>query len=204
MNGPAGTTPGTVLELRLRDLSQLFDSLDPSPFLEKDIDPKAEEYILDSVAELPPQASYSLLIHLDRAPASSDPDHDVGDAIREHFARQTKRLRRKLRRLIRRGVLSIAIGVAFLAAAFAVTQLIRRLLGETGVLSLLEQGLLIVGWVAMWRPLEIFLYDWWPILGKRRLYDRLSRMEVRVVEVATPGSERAVIGPGLPGAGRQG
>jgi hypothetical protein len=33
----------------------------------------------------------------------------------------------------------------------------------------------------MWHPLEIFLYDWWPIRAKRRLYERLSRMPVRIV-----------------------
>ena len=32
----------------------------------------------------------------------------------------------------------------------------------------------------MWRPLEVFLYDWWPILGEVRLLDRLSRMPVRI------------------------
>ena len=32
----------------------------------------------------------------------------------------------------------------------------------------------------MWRPLEVFLYDWWPILGEARLLDRLSRMPVRI------------------------
>jgi hypothetical protein len=30
-------------------------------------------------------------------------------------------------------------------------------------------------------PLEIFLYDWWPIRAQRRLYERLRRMTVRVV-----------------------
>jgi len=35
--------------------------------------------------------------------------------------------------------------------------------------------------VAMWRPLEIFLYDWWPIVGERRIHDRLSRIDVQVV-----------------------
>jgi hypothetical protein len=45
----------------------------------------------------------------------------------------------------------------------------------------LDERLLIVGWVAMWRPLEIFLCDWWPIAGERRLHDRLSRISVRVV-----------------------
>jgi hypothetical protein len=38
----------------------------------------------------------------------------------------------------------------------------------------------IGGWVAMWRPLEIFLYDWWPIVAERKLFDRLSTMPVRI------------------------
>jgi hypothetical protein len=38
----------------------------------------------------------------------------------------------------------------------------------------------------MWRPLEIFLYDWWPILGQQRLYDRLSRIAVRIVHDHSP------------------
>jgi hypothetical protein len=46
---------------------------------------------------------------------------------------------------------------------------------------MVRESLLIGGWVAMWRPMEIFLYDWWVIRGERRVYDRLSRMNVRVV-----------------------
>ena len=41
-------------------------------------------------------------------------------------------------------------------------------------------GLQIVGWVAMWRPLEIFLYDWWPVRNDRLLMDRLARMKVQL------------------------
>jgi hypothetical protein len=41
----------------------------------------------------------------------------------------------------------------------------------------------------MWRPLEIFLYDWWPILGERRLRERLSRVDVRVVSGSVQGRD---------------
>jgi hypothetical protein len=174
------TVPHGVIEVRLRELSQLFDSLDPSPFVEKDLDPKAEEYVVDSVRDLPPATVLSLVVHLDHPLALPEQEDVVGDAIREHFARQSRRLQRRLRLLIRRGLVSLAIGMAFLAAAFAITQLISRLLGESGWLRVFEQGLLIVGWVAMWRPLEIFLYDWWPIVGERRIHDRLSRIQVRI------------------------
>ena len=37
----------------------------------------------------------------------------------------------------------------------------------------------------MWRPLEILLYDWWPLLAEARLLERLAAMPVRV-EYPTP------------------
>ena len=45
---------------------------------------------------------------------------------------------------------------------------------------IVRESLIIAGWVAMWRPLEIFLYDWWPIRRQVKLYRRLSEMPVRV------------------------
>jgi hypothetical protein len=32
----------------------------------------------------------------------------------------------------------------------------------------------------MWRPLEVFLYDWWPIRAEGRLLERLSGIPVRI------------------------
>ena len=55
--------------------------------------------------------------------------------------------------------------------------------GTGGVSDILHEGLTVAGWVSMWRPMEVFLYAWWPIVGDRRLYDRLSRMRVRVEPV---------------------
>jgi hypothetical protein len=46
--------------------------------------------------------------------------------------------------------------------------------------DVVREGLTVAGWVAMWRPMEIFLYSWWPLAGDRRLYDRLSQMRVSV------------------------
>jgi len=40
----------------------------------------------------------------------------------------------------------------------------------------------IGGWVALWRPLEIFLYDWWPIRAEAKLHDRLSESDVRLLD----------------------
>jgi hypothetical protein len=173
-------TSGNIIQLRLRDAAQLFDTMDPSPFREKDLDPKAEAYIVESVHELPPHARCQIVIHLDQ-PASPEEQRGLADAIHVHFARRAQLLRRNLRQLIRRGFVSLAIGAVFLSVLFISAHLISQLMGESPWGALLREGLLIVGWVAMWRPLEIFLYDWWPIVGERRLNDRLSRIDVRTV-----------------------
>ena len=172
---------GVAIEVRLRDVRQLFDALDPSPFREKDLDPNAEEYIVESAKQLPSRAPCALVVHLDRPTGLADEAGAIGDAVRVHFARRAKVLRRDLRRLFRRGFISLGIGIAFLVVIFAVVRLIGQFLGESAVAALSREGLIIVGWVAMWRPLEIFLYDWWPILGEQRVSERLSRIDVRVV-----------------------
>ena len=48
------------------------------------------------------------------------------------------------------------------------------------LITILRESLLIGGWVAMWRPMEIFLYERWPGKRKQALYTRLSMMQVRL------------------------
>ncbi len=135
---------------------------------------------------MPPGTASTLVVHLDQRAGLREQENALGDSVRDHFARQSRRLQRTLRLLMRRGFVSLGIGIAFLAVVFAVSQGVGRLMGESDVALLFQQGLLIVGWVAMWRPLEIFLYDWWPILGERRIHDRLSRIQVRIALRTAP------------------
>ena len=86
-----------------------------------------------------------------------------------------------LNQLIRTGLISLAIGLAFLSLALTASAALAPWAETYRTISIFREGLLICGWVAMWRPLQIFLYDWWPILGERRIFDRLGRMPVQIV-----------------------
>ena len=68
------------------------------------------------------------------------------------------------------------IGITFLAVSLLLGDTLARLLGARRVSEILRESLLIGGWVATWRPMEVFLYDWWPIRADARLADRLSAM----------------------------
>ena len=167
-----------VIEVRVAELRQLFNAIDPSPFRERDLDPRAEEFIVEWARELPRDAGLALRVHLDRAAGPSDEHTLLGQAIHQYFQVRAAGSRRRLRELFRRGRISLVIALAFLGASLALSDLIRNVGG--GFAALLGEGVIIGGWVAMWRPLEVFLYDWWPIRADIRLLDRLSEMPVRI------------------------
>jgi hypothetical protein len=168
-----------VIEIRVAELRQLFNSIDPSPFRERDLDPRAEEFIVEWARELPHDAPLALLVHLERACGPEDEAAMLGDAIHEYFARRALGSRRQLRELFRRGRISLAIAVVFLGVALAASDFIGSI-SDGRFAAIFREGLLIGGWVAMWRPLEVFLYDWWPIRAEARLFARLSTMPVSI------------------------
>jgi hypothetical protein len=170
-----------VIEVRVAELRQLFNAIDPSPFHERDLDPRAEEFIVGWSTDLPDDVPLALLVHLDRAPGRPDEAVILRNAIHEFFGQRATITRRKLRELLRRGRTSLLIALAFLAASVAAGDLLAAYFPENRVAGILREGFLIGGWVAMWRPIEVFLYDWWPIRAEARNFDRLSAMPVRIV-----------------------
>ena len=182
MTSAEGFPPGCALiEVHVAELKQIFNSLDPTPFRERDLDPRAEEFITGWAREISIDQPLGLLIHVDMKEASGEHIATVKAAVRDYFAERASVTRRQLRLLFRRGRTSLVIGLVFLAASIVSGNIAADMLERTDFADIARESLLIGGWVAMWRPLEVFLYDWWPIRAEARLFDRLSAMTVRIV-----------------------
>jgi len=179
------------IEIRIRELKQLFNSMDPAPFLEKDLDANAEQFIVESAEEYPLDALSELVVHLAVPPDEADPQHLVLMAIHHYFHDRAEQARLAFRRLMRQGQWSLLIGIVFLAACSSGAELLDTFHPAHRWLLLLREGLIIAGWVAMWRPMEIYLYDWWPLRRKLKLMRKLSRMPVRVVVTRGPATSAA-------------
>jgi len=63
--------------------------------------------------------------------------------------------------------------------------------------AVVRESLKIAGWVAMWRPMQIYLYDWWPLLRRSRIYSKLSHMPVELIQKGK--SRDTTSGSDLPG-----
>ena len=177
-----------IIEVRVAGLTQLFNTIDPTPFRERDLDPRVEEFIVGWARELPHKRLIALLVHLDQHAGSADEALVVRDAIHRFFSDRARVSRARLRQLFRQGRISLAIGLTVLTALIGAAEFLARRTTETGFAPILHESLLIGGWVAMWRPLEVFLYDWWPIRAEARLFDRLATMPVRLTYAPATGS----------------
>jgi hypothetical protein len=93
---------------------------------------------------------------------------------------------------LRLGHGSLTIGLLFLATCLVLSSLATKI-GYPPVGRIVEEGLIIAGWVAMWRPLQIYLYDWWPLRAEWQILERLAHMRVRLLPHGS--SADAVLNP---------
>ena len=167
------------IELKVRTISALFNSLDPAPFREKDLDAAAEAFIISWAEEYPVGTPLSLRIHVQEAP-TEEATPMVRDAVHNYFAYRGGIVKMELRRLMKRGRVSLLIGIAFLSTCLLVKAYI---LPDPGgpAMEVLRESLAIAGWVAMWEPMQIYLYGWWPLRRRGKLFANLGSMPVTVV-----------------------
>jgi hypothetical protein len=190
MSSAPNTAPATngkasrTIELEVRDTKQLFNSMDPSPFREKDLDSDAEEFIESWAEEFPGDAPLTLRVYLSEWPAQ-DPTALIREAVHNYFAYRARQDDLEFRRLMQQGRTSLVIGLVFLVACLVVIKTLAGSSTDTWA-GVLRESLTIAGWVAMWRPMQIYLYDWWPVRRRARIHTKLSVMPVEVVPKRRP------------------
>lgn len=168
-----------LIEIELESLMQIFNSFDPAPFHEKELDANAEVYIYNSVAEFPLKKPLELMIYLPPSEIGKDTGEILKKAIKNHFSYRILLTDIELRRVLQRGRRNMAIGIVFLFLCLLTIGLLSTL--EGGLLkTMLSEGLTIIGWVAMWEPVNAFLYGWWPLIQKKNFYNRIIGMNVKV------------------------
>jgi len=172
--------PSGPIAVRITSISQLFNSLDPFPFQERDLDERAEEFIVGWARELPRDQPIHIHVHLPTAELEKPECRDVNTALHKYFRYRADVTQRDLNELFRNGRRSMVIGMIVLAIGLLATQYITSELGEGSLARYFQEGLIIIAWVANWKPLDIFLYDWWPVARTRNLYRRLANADVEM------------------------
>lgn len=174
---------GSVLiEIKLLTVNQLFNSFDPAPFYEKEIDTQAEHYIVDTVRDFPAKTKFKILIYLPSTLMECDEAKKIIPAIHNHFHYKNLVMDRKFRERFRFGRWSLLVGLTFLAIALIARQMVATMANHF-LAQLLSDSLLIIGWAAMWEPITVILYELWPIIRSKKIYEKISKMEIEILPI---------------------
>lgn len=178
------------IDIQLRSSRQLFDLRDPAPFRERDLEPAAAEHLLNTVRELPRRHPLKIVLFLSEEPEPPLDPSIIQAAIRAHFTYERDVIHGKLRENLHLGqrfaLLGVTVLASFLTLAGLTTKLPEGTLRET-----LHEGLTISGWVALWRPAEVLIYGWWPLLGDRAWIDKILATDVEVRHDRGPETSRS-------------
>jgi hypothetical protein len=183
MAGAAGTE---WLDLHISSLRQLFNSMDPAPFRDRDLDPEVSVYIREWAEELSPTVPLGIKVTLTDERVGPAEETALRVALHSNFARSAADQRRKLTRLFRDGRISLVIGLGFLTLAILIAEAVASGMRDGPYTTLVQESVVISGWVALWQPINIFLYEWWPIRRLLKLYERLAQVEVVLIGSGVP------------------
>jgi hypothetical protein len=169
-----------LIEIKLSSVMQIFNSFDPAPFHEKELDSAAEHYIVDTVSDFPKKTLLKILIYLPPEIAATERAMKIPAAIHNHFQYRMLVSDRKFRTHFRHGRITLLIGLSFLTIALIARQYVSTLENHI-VAQLFADALLIIGWAAMWEPITVLLYELWPINQMKKTYEKISTMEIEVL-----------------------
>ena len=170
--------PPVTVALRLESVQQLIGSKPPSIFHSKTLDEEAEEFILEELKILRNPACVRLVIYLPQGEISMT--RGLEELLRGHFVFRREQARRRLAEMWRFGRRSLLLGFAALSIMLLLVEAINQTLPGGPLSSSVREGLTILGWVALWRPAEIVLYEWRPLKRDLRLFEALEHLRLEI------------------------
>ena len=165
-----------AVNIHVRNLAQLFNSLDPSPFWDRDLDRDAAEFIEEEFSEKLSAKTWHLHVQTQEG---ADGAADLQLAVEHYYERLANSARYRLRDEMRRGQLALLGGLGIFLVSMTIRGIVTGVV-HGGAPRMLDEGLIIVAWLALWRPAEWLVYGWVPLHRKRRLYERLAAIRVSV------------------------
>ena len=173
-----------LIEMKYGSIKNIFNTIDPSPILDKDLNDSTADYITSSVQELGTDKNIKIIFYLPGNVRIAPWTRTLTQVLHNYYEYKSQNELRTLKFLLAEGRISFLIGIVFLIICVLVGEFIPKY--DQGTLgNFAKEGLLIGGWVAMWKPVQLLLYDWWPILRKYKVYKKLCGVsaEVRKIKI---------------------
>ena len=167
-----------LVEVKLDNPKYLFDRKDPSPIKDRDLNEDVAEYIVSSIREIPQRYITKLCIYFKQGDNGLYSAERIKSAISNYFLFEAFETQKRFKQTLKLGLRSLLIGLSFLFLCIYMSKLFHN--SAELFWNLVIEGLTVLGWVSMWYPINIFLYDLWPIRTQLKSHLRISEMEIEI------------------------
>lgn len=134
------------------------------------LDPTVEEFITEEAEGLDASDITLLVKSEERQPSL---EAGIADIIHKHFAYRSRKAEMSVKKIFKLGWKSLLVSFGFLILMFLIAFAITTFLPENTIVITFRELFIILGWVALWRPADLLLYDW-------RIYKRRGKLLTRV------------------------
>ena len=163
------------IQVRVATVEGIFNPMDPTPLDERSLNQEVADWIEEWAEDFDKDHEITVEIYVADGRFAGR-EHAIVNGLHNHFEYRAWQSGRELSKLLREGRISLLIGVFAIGGFNAASRLIGS--SSNPVVEVIHEGLSVLGWVSMWKPMEIFLYEWWPIRRERRACRRLAECNV--------------------------
>jgi len=173
--------------LYLQSVEDIFSKMAGPLYCNRVLNDITEECIVDEAVKLPPHRPLYFTVHV--------PGHEIERAdevvaaIHKHFGYCRKKSQAKLKNTLQAGWRRLLIGFVFLVITYFLVQLLSPYYSAGGFAITIRELLIILAWVALWRPAELLLYEWYPFMRDANLFRRVEQSTVTVIIMSDKNSD---------------
>jgi hypothetical protein len=183
-----------IIEISLQDPFNLYDDKDPSPLKVRDLKPILEQYIFNCLREIPNEDKVRIEFYFYEPPQTQEEKDLLKKSVKDFFSYRCKVRFLDFRLKIKYGLRSTLIGLIFLFFCIYISSVYLKNQNDIVGQFFLE-GLSVLGWVSLWNPVQVFLYEIWPILTSAKILRKCSQVEYTFNSINPIAEERRYIDP---------
>lgn len=167
--------------VRVAEINDLFLASEPNPFSEEPNYWPALERIFRTIRPRSVGRPTRLKVLVADGSSASDLEAETKAAIRRWSEVRIDGERSEIAFHRKEGTVKLMLGLCFLAICLALNEAATEADFLPSFLqSFLATGFEILGWVALWSPVGILIYEWWPHRHNIAVYEHIASMDLEL------------------------
>lgn len=162
------------IPILLKDIEDAVETLVPLPLPYLNLDSDLVAYVEETVGTLPPKTRLRLVIELPAEKIRPAERELVSAVLSAYFTERMRRRKREERAALKDVGAACLWGFAFMLGCQLV-RWIAQFPEHPALTNTISEGLLVLGWVALWNPYDRLLFSWWPAVKRHALVKRIAR-----------------------------